>query len=159
TGIVHVPVSSISSLTVSLGNLGDHMTLLSSGAGVPIAVNLGGDTDTMDIGQAGNGQLDPIGGKVTVNGDSADTLNVNDQATNSASTAWSITNSLVGRVHQSINGLTRTTLGAETIKYSGVGNLNVQGAAVGDFINFYSSSAKTNIFGNEGADFISMGTN
>src|SRR5207237_3770187 len=55
-----------------------------------------------------------------------------------------------------ISWTTIHVIASERIKYNGVGNLSVQGAAVADFMHVFSTSVKTQINGNGGEDTIVM---
>jgi Ca2+-binding RTX toxin-like protein len=112
-------------MVLNLGDMADTVSIVSTTKA--ISIKAGAGNDTIDVGTFGNGSLNNIQARVTVDGGTgADTLRVNDSA--SFIDNYTITS-------------TQVLSNGRAVNYSGIENLVVTGALVGDTFTVRSTAA------------------
>jgi hypothetical protein len=136
------PVGTFSSIMITGSNVDNTVAIASTQSGVPLIVNEGGGQDHVIIG---DGNLDAIGGPVTIDADAgsaagAVTLLVNDQSFG-AGRIFTITDRTVG-------------WGGPIITYAGLGSITINGGTGGNVFNVLAASAATavNVVGGGNGD-------
>jgi hypothetical protein len=146
--LVQAPISAqpINSVVANGGSGADFIVVDSTAAGIPVTLNLGSGTSSVDVGSFNSGLLDnQILGLVTVNNTNGGfaTLNVNDQTDGA------------NQVYQ-MNGASFTDGGGTAgVGYNGVNTVNIDGGSGNNtYLVSDTPGGTTNLFTGNGPDSV-----
>jgi hypothetical protein len=128
---------SVESLAINTG-IGPELFIV-AGTSTPTTLNTGGGADVINVTPQGQ-NLDTLLALLTVNGNSASSVNVNDQMNFNSFTQDILNSTSLTRV-----GQTGTNLHVATINYSGIGLLTLNTGTLGNIVNVEGTSAPVTI--------------
>jgi hypothetical protein len=143
-GRIYLDVDPGSSVQVQGGSGGNAFNVQSTPAGVNLTVNAGAGTDGVNVGSAAN-SLDAIRSALTVNGRGNTTLNLNDQGS-AVREEYDVYSGKITRELLTFSATTPT----QTINYSGLTSITVNGASPGDYFFALGTPAGTALTFNGG---------
>ena len=152
-GASGIAYSGLAALNVSLGSGNDTFNVQSTYSGTVTTVNTGAGTNTVNIASnapaTGGGVLTGIAGELVVNGQGADTMNLNDTGDPDPGTLTQTTTTLTG-----------LGMGANGIVYSGIETLNINLGAYNNTIYIQGNPSITteNLNTGSGTNIISIGS-
>jgi hypothetical protein len=143
---------SVESLAINTG-AGPELFII-AGTNTPTTLNTGAGADVINVAPQGQ-NLDTLPALLTVNGNSATTVNVNDQANFNSATQNLLNSTSLTRIGQTFVG-GQPVFHIATLYYSGIGLLTLNTGAFGNIVNVEGTSAPVTVNPGPGTGIINV---